>query len=314
MNAHTESPEDRGHEEQLERYVLGRLSAEERAAFEARLAADPGLREALHRERAIREGVRQLGRADLKRRISDATRTAPLPAVPWGKIAALAAVIMIVAGIALWQRWFFPPPTEERAEPTPARSATADQAAPALASNESDRAALREEKLATPGASASTPQPGPGAKGSARGTTTDSKGERVLESGGIVMRDVTADRARQSRVKPDAAPAQERELDAKEVLGKDRQEKIDSRTYLVEVAPENQGGVTDEAGARVPDTVRLTVRFRGDSVIIAVPASVIGPGRDGLEDARITRVSQDSVDIFVAGLRIRGYLPLREIR
>ncbi len=142
MNDHGESSRDREREELLERFVLGRMSPAERTAFEARLATDADLREALRQERDILEGVRLAGRQELKRRIAAATLMAPRPGVPWGRIAALAAVIMIVTGIALWQRWFFPAPsvaptaTETPGKPADAGPDIAARTPPAPLSNE----------------------------------------------------------------------------------------------------------------------------------------------------------------------------------
>ena len=345
MNDRTESPQDRKLEEQLEQYVLGRLSPADRAAFEARLAEDPDLREALARERDINEGVRRMGREILKRRIAAASKSAPRTAVPWVRIAALAAMILVVTGVALWQRWFFPGPAGERetTEPMAAERApgTSTDAAPAVPertspearSNEFDRTGSRDEK--GPGTDLATTPPGPHEE-TKRASAQKAAGgaiERTYESGGFILRDDTTGLTRTRSAKDDLAMRPDQRLTKSETRGveaearakaKERGQKYDGApgtiedgrpdglTYRVEIAPTPGTAGTSEGaaqGAGAPDTVHFTVRVKGDSVTISLPPDRPGLNARAASEARVTRVSPDSVIIEVGDVRIRGYLP-----
>lgn len=324
MNDRTESPGDRAREEQLERYVLGRLSPDDRAAFEARLAADPDLRESLARERSIREGVRRVGREELKRRLAEATRTAPRPGVPWGRVAALAAMILIVTGIALWQRWFLPAPSGDStvAEPMAAGQspgmttadgpATADLAAPPSKSTEPERDASRDQRSAGPGLGASVPQPAAEAKKPAPQPAAGNAGELTYESGGVMLPEEITGRARQHRMKGDAAARPDQRPAKTEARNDAGESRPDTRTYRVEIVPGGRNAATAESaagGAAIADTIHFTVRVKGDSVTIALPASAVGLTGLRAAEYRVTRVSPDSVIIEAGGVRIRGFIP-----
>ncbi len=320
MNDHSESSRDREREELLERFVLGRMSPAERVAFEARLATDSDLREAFRQEREILDGVRLAGRQELKRRIAAATLMAPGPGVPWGRIAALAAAIMIVTGIALWQRWFFPAPSvtptaaETPVEPADAGPDIADRTPSAPRSNEVDKAGARDERHAAPGVGASAPQASPEAKKATPQPAAGGAFERTYDSGGIVVSEAASGRTRESRMKGDAAARPDQALAKKESPGEAEASEIDAHHYRVEIAPDGRLAATAEFAAGAADTIRFAVRVRGDSVIIAVPAGVLGQGKDRLAGARVIRVSPDSVLIDAAGVRIRGYLPRHFLR
>jgi len=320
MNDQSELSRDREREELLERYVLGRMPPAERAAFESRLAADADLREALRQEREILEGARLAGRQDLKRRIAAATVMAPLPAVPWGRIAALAAVIMIVTGIALWQRWFFPAPsaaptaTETPGEAPDAGPGVAGRIPPAARSNEPDEAGARDEKRGAPGAGASAPQASPLANQTTPGQAAGGDVERTYESGGVVLSEAASGRTRESRMKSDAAARPDQPLAKRELPGEAEASESDAHHYRVESTPDSTLTATAGFAAGPADTIRFTVRVRGDSVIIAVPARLLGQGKDRLAGSRVIRVSPDSVLIEAARVRVRGYLPRHFLR
>ena len=320
MNDQSESSRDREREELLERFVLGRMPPAERAAFESRLATDADLREALRQERDILEGARLAGRQDLKRRIAAAAVTTPLPGVPWGRIASLAAVIMIVTGIALWQRWFFPAPsaaptaTETPGEAPDAGPGIDGRIPPAVLSNELDGAGARDERRAAPGAGASIPQASPEAKQATPQPTAGGTFERTYDCEGIVLSEAASGGTRESRMKGDAAARPDQVLAKKESPGEAEASEIDAHHYRVESIPDSALLATADLAAGAADTIRFAVRVRGDSVIIAVPAGVLGQGKDRLAGARVIRLSPDSVLIDAAGVRIRGYLPRHFLR
>jgi hypothetical protein len=320
MNDQSDSSRDREREELLERFVLGRMSAAERTAFESRLATDADLRDALRRERDILEGVRLAGRQDLKRRIAAAAAMAARPGVPWGRIAALAAAIMIVTGVALWQRWFYPAPSvAPTAAEIPGKTADAgpdiaDRIPSAPRATEPDKAGARDEKRAAPGAGASVPQASREAKQVSPQAAAVGTFERTYRSSGIVLSEGAPGGTRESRMKGDAAARPGQALAKKETPGEADAPEIDAHHYRVESIPDSASLAKADIAAGAADTIRFAVSVRGDSVIIAMPARILGQGRDRLAGARVIRVSPDSVLIDAAGVRIRGYLPLHFLR
>jgi hypothetical protein len=320
MNDQSESSRDREREELLERFVLGRMSPAERTAFASRLATDADLREALRQERDLLEGVRLAGRQDLKRRIAAAAAMAPRPSVPWGRIAALAAAIMIVTGVALWQRWFFPPPsvaptaTETSGKAADAGEEIADRIPSARQATELDKAGARDERGAAPGAGASVPQASPEAKQESPRPATVGAFERTYSSSGIVLSEAAPGGTRESRMKDDAAAKPGQVLATKETQGEADASEIDAHHYRVESVPDGAMLAKADFATGGADTIRFAVRVRGDSVILAMPARILGQGKDRLAGARVIRVSPDSVLIDAAGVRIRGYLPLHFLR
>ncbi len=94
----------------LDRYVLGRLSDEERRRLERLLASDPDAAEELALTQAIVAAVRQQGRVDLKQRLKDQLRSdgPVLQLIEGGatprsirpRLLKVAAAILIVAGLS----------------------------------------------------------------------------------------------------------------------------------------------------------------------------------------------------------------------
>lgn len=113
----------------LERFVLERLDPQERAEVEKLVRTSGEWRKALRREQILAAGVRRLGRAGIRQRLSDRLLVSPQHANPWPRIALAAAVMCVIVGVGIMNRWFVPSPqtdtmnldqlaeTEEGAEP-----------------------------------------------------------------------------------------------------------------------------------------------------------------------------------------------------
>jgi hypothetical protein len=91
-------------EELLSRFVLGRISGARALGLEAHLASCERCRKAVEQERIVAAGVRRLGREELKRSIARNVHRTPMT-VPWPKILAAAAVVVIAGGVLLYDRW-----------------------------------------------------------------------------------------------------------------------------------------------------------------------------------------------------------------
>jgi len=90
----------------VERYVLGQLPKPERTDVERLLEEDPRWREAVEREQRLAAGVRRLGRDHLRERLRQRLREAPAPAIPWPRLIAAAASVIIIVGILVVNQWF----------------------------------------------------------------------------------------------------------------------------------------------------------------------------------------------------------------
>jgi hypothetical protein len=87
----------------LERYLLGRVTPDERMAVEENLRTDETWRIALMEERRLAAVVRRAGRDEVKARLR--ARVAPrAPRVPWVRAASLAAMLVTAVGVAVLLR------------------------------------------------------------------------------------------------------------------------------------------------------------------------------------------------------------------
>jgi hypothetical protein len=102
MDSHQQRPPD---PDLVERYVLGRLTERERAEVEHLLAEEVRWREAVEREQQLVAGIRRLGRDRLKGRLRLALREAPARAIPWPRVIAAAASVLIILGIVVVNQW-----------------------------------------------------------------------------------------------------------------------------------------------------------------------------------------------------------------
>jgi type IV secretory pathway VirB10-like protein len=114
MGSHRNPPPD---DDLLERYVLQRVSKEEKERVEELVRSDAAWRIALAREERIAGGVRRAGRLLLRRKLADRIRTAPPRSVPMVRYAAAAAVLLLLGSVALVNRWFATR-TPESAQPS----------------------------------------------------------------------------------------------------------------------------------------------------------------------------------------------------
>jgi len=103
IGSHRNPPPD---DDLLERYVLQRVSKEEKERVEELVRSDAAWRVALAREERIAGGVRRAGRLLLRRKLANRIRTAPPPSVPMVRYAAAAAVLLLLGSVAVINRWF----------------------------------------------------------------------------------------------------------------------------------------------------------------------------------------------------------------
>ncbi len=91
--------------EVLERYVLGRLQPLERAAIDTHFRGCEECRQRLEEELRLAAGVRRMARNQLQGRLSDRLLSARSPEIPWPRIAAVAATILVIAGVSVIGLW-----------------------------------------------------------------------------------------------------------------------------------------------------------------------------------------------------------------
>ena len=184
QRSHDGMPPDR---ELLENYVLGRLSPDERAHVDELIRTDAAWRDALERERRIADGVRHLGRKELKHRIASRTRALATPSLPWPHIFAAAAVVAILVGIGVIGRWFIPSSDQPRV--TSEEIAEADEGASRSATVKSPEKSTPSDLRGGDQTAQSITSPGPEAGGPAEAPPSfrqkqisPGTGEQVTES------------------------------------------------------------------------------------------------------------------------------------
>lgn len=95
--------DDRIDHDLLERYLLGRVTPDERMAVEENLRTDETWRIAFMEERRLAAVVRRAGRDDVKARLRSRVAT-PARRVPWVRAASIAAILVTAVGIAVLLR------------------------------------------------------------------------------------------------------------------------------------------------------------------------------------------------------------------
>ncbi len=90
-------------------FVLGRVNDADRKRLNDHLQNCVRCREAVDREKAIVSGVRRYAREEMKSRLRDSLSTQSFPrqgSGTWRRAASLAAALLIVFGVGLYNRWF----------------------------------------------------------------------------------------------------------------------------------------------------------------------------------------------------------------
>ncbi len=93
----------------LAQYVLSRLSTEERKQLDDHLLSCSQCREVVQKEQVLASGIRQRGRQEVKARLKQQLAARPdsyRRLVTWQRIASVAAVVVIITGIGIFNRWF----------------------------------------------------------------------------------------------------------------------------------------------------------------------------------------------------------------
>lgn len=93
--------------ELLERFVLGRMEAEERKTLGAHLAVCENCRLVVQSEQEIVAGVRRFGRDELKARLKQRVGEGKSRQISWTQVISAAAAIVVLVTIGMYNKWFF---------------------------------------------------------------------------------------------------------------------------------------------------------------------------------------------------------------
>lgn len=131
----------------LEQFVMGRISEERLAPLRDHLATCVACRETVEKEKEFISTVKAYGRERLRLRLKEKIERSPSRVVPWPHVLSAAAIVLLVVGFGIYNRWWkepvivqseeqiaargkvvVPPPPEAAAEPDDTRTAgrTAD--------------------------------------------------------------------------------------------------------------------------------------------------------------------------------------------
>jgi hypothetical protein len=92
--------------ELLERFVLHRLNPSERNELEDHVRICEVCKRAVRAEQLLIAGIRRSGREHLKRQIKTRIAGVSSSATPWRHIISAAALIVIITGVGIYNRWF----------------------------------------------------------------------------------------------------------------------------------------------------------------------------------------------------------------
>lgn len=92
--------------ERVERYLLGRIPAGERAHLDTHLNVCARCRDIVGKEQLLIRGIRAFGRSRLKESMGQLLLEENRSAVPWPHIVSIAAVLLIVVGLSVVVPWW----------------------------------------------------------------------------------------------------------------------------------------------------------------------------------------------------------------
>jgi hypothetical protein len=102
-------------EDQLERFVLNRLDPVERVRLEQHLRTCEICQHAVREERKLAAGAKRLARDEMKSRIAERTGSLASRQIPWPHVLSIAAIIVVIIGLGLYNKWFLVRETRELA-------------------------------------------------------------------------------------------------------------------------------------------------------------------------------------------------------
>ena len=100
-------------EDLLDRFVLTRLEAEEREKLDGHLRECAQCQQVVRAEQQLVAGVRRAGRDALKARLRERVGIQPVRRINWYQVAGVAATIVFLVTIGIYNRWFFSGETKE---------------------------------------------------------------------------------------------------------------------------------------------------------------------------------------------------------
>lgn len=307
--------------ERLERFVLGQLPVGEGLRVEEHLRGCPECARAVRAERELAAGIRRFARLELKARLARRLRTAGPVAVPWQRIVAAAAVLLIAVGIGWFSDWFGIPGRE----PATTLGEIAEQQGPSgaepsagstggdLHAREAESKAATDEKL---DALAANEAQGKGqtlgGEGEAKKETGASPARRaesgagrtVLEDRGAGLPDVTAEKSA-------AAPIEGRQFWTTGVVLEEPPAPA-AEEYLRKDAPDEELREADQARLRTQGTAtrqkQATSQVTPVVLIDQRPLSSLPPAQQMLQMQSERLQVQTLLDQRSDTLRIMLYL------
>jgi hypothetical protein len=321
--------------EKLERYTLGRLREPERVAMDAHFRECAECRHQLEAELRLAAGVRHVARAQLKERIARRLSSPPLFAVPWSRITAMAATVLVIAGISVIGFWphrnqvaqpeISPPPGSENVRgnaeaqaPPPATTAkkSLDLSTPArdreeagkdLAKAEKSRSTVKEENeprashatgVSETGIQAAAPVPETGRGAISEGVWTE----------GVVSDQPAAGAAASRRDEEDKGRAVTDEVRSKAALKSAAQTVALEQQVILTQRPSRmlQREGQQSRGAR--KVIPTLARQVGDQLRLTLYPDTLFPANE-LRQATVLQEGEDSLTIQVGSQQIRYRLP-----
>ena len=93
----------------LEQFVMGRISEERLVQLRDHLATCAACRETVEKEKEFVGTVRAYGRDRLRLRLKEKIERSPSRVVPWPHVLSAAAIVLLVVGLGIYNRWWKEP-------------------------------------------------------------------------------------------------------------------------------------------------------------------------------------------------------------
>lgn len=90
----------------VEDFVLDRIAEPRRGRLERHLRECSACQSVVEKEKALASAVRVYGREELRRQLKKRLVSLPVRAVPWPHVVSAAAVVILVVGLSVYERWF----------------------------------------------------------------------------------------------------------------------------------------------------------------------------------------------------------------